>query len=155
MLVFSDAHPGDDEDIAEKKRILAALDFPRPEVIINTFSFQTSASDPQVVVQANEQLQSAIGGYNDALQAALYRAWFYLEKRISEHNFFDPGFHDYLTKRYVGRLPDRRHADGRRAALRTLQPEHLLSGLHLALRSAAAQPDRHAAGGDCRFQPWH
>ena len=105
MLVFSDAHPGDDEDIAEKKRILAALDFPRPEVIINTFSFQTSASDPQVVVQANEQLQSAIGGYNDALQAALYRAWFYLEKRISEHNFFDPGFHDYLTKRYVGRLP--------------------------------------------------
>ncbi len=45
VLVFSpDATPADAEAIAQSRRVLALIDFPRPEVLINTLSFQASSS---------------------------------------------------------------------------------------------------------------
>jgi hypothetical protein len=101
VLVFSDDRPGDDEAVAEHKRILSLIDFPRPEVIINTFSFQTSASDPQVLASGDRQLQSAIGNYNNAIQAALFRAWLYVQSETRNQDFFDKTIYNYLTKRFV------------------------------------------------------
>ena len=101
VLLFSDKNAGDDEGISERKRMLALIDFPRPEVIINTFSFQTSASDPKVLADGSILLQRAIGNYNDAIQAALFRAWLYLQDSIQDKSFFDKSFYDYLTKRFV------------------------------------------------------
>lgn len=108
VLVFSDDNPGDDATIAERKRTLALIDFPRPEVIINTYSFQASSSNPEVVVKSATNLQNAIGSYNDSIQAAMFRAWLYLQTRIQGDNkadgagdFFYKPFYDYLTKRFV------------------------------------------------------
>ena len=102
LLVFSDKNTGDDSAIAERKRILAGIDFPRPEVIINTFSFQTSSSDANVLADGDRILGRSIGAYNDSIQAALYRAWFYLERRMTYPNFFYLPFYNYLTLRFVG-----------------------------------------------------
>jgi hypothetical protein len=101
ILVFTDKTPGNDAAVAEQKRILEGIDFPRPEVIINTFSFQTSSSDANLLAQTDELLNSRIGGYNDSIQAALYRAWFYLQRRITYPDFFNPAFYHYLTRRFV------------------------------------------------------
>jgi hypothetical protein len=101
LLVFSDEHVGDDAAITERKRILAAIDFPRPEVIINTFSFQTSSTNPDTVYQTASRVRHEIGNYNDGLQAGIGRAWTYLEKRIDSGDFFDEGFRGYLTKQYI------------------------------------------------------
>lgn len=101
LLVFSDEHPGDDAGITERKRILAAIDFPRPEVIINTFSFQTSSTNPDTVFQTANRVRHEIGNYNDGLQSGIGRAWTYLEERIDSNNFFDEGFRGYLTKQYI------------------------------------------------------
>jgi hypothetical protein len=101
LLVFGVDHPGDDAQIAEKKRILAALDFPRPEVIINTFSFQTSASQSKVLTDENRRLQVAVGRYNDGIQMALNRTWYYLQGKSADSSFFDTDFLDYLRMRFV------------------------------------------------------
>jgi hypothetical protein len=111
LLVFSDKNPGDDSAIAEQKRIVAGIDFPRPEVIINTFSFQTSSSDSNVLAENDRILRSRIGVYNDSIQGAMYRAWFYLEGQINPTEttdagitaFYDPFFYGYITNRYVGK----------------------------------------------------
>jgi hypothetical protein len=111
LLVFSDRNPGNDSIIAEQKRIVAGIDFPRPEVIINTFSFQTSSSDPNVLAERDRILRSRIGVYNDSIQGAMYRAWFYLEGQINPIEttdgeisvFFDPFFYGYITNGYIGK----------------------------------------------------
>ena len=103
LVIFHDDHPGDDAAVAESKRVLALVDFPRPEVIINTFSFQTTASNPQVLTETSRLVQSAVGNYNDAIQRALDRTWIDLQKRIgnTQTGYFDIGFIDYLRLRYV------------------------------------------------------
>jgi hypothetical protein len=101
LLVFGVEHPGDDADITEKKRILAALDFPRPEMIINTFSFQTSSSQSKVLTEQNRRLQVEVGRYNDEIQMALNRTWRYLQGRSADPDFFDPNFLNYLRMRFV------------------------------------------------------
>jgi hypothetical protein len=102
LIVFADKNRGDDSEIAERKRILAGIDFPRPEVIINTFSFQMSSSNSVALANHDRILRTRIGTYNDSIQEALYRAWFYLEQQMAVPGFFDPTFYNYLTKRFVG-----------------------------------------------------
>jgi hypothetical protein len=102
LLVFADKNRGDDREVAEQKRILAGIDFPRPEVIINTFSFQMSSSDSVVLAKHDRILRTRIGTYNDSIRAALYRAWFYFEQQMTHPEFFDRTFYEYLTKRFVG-----------------------------------------------------
>jgi hypothetical protein len=105
LLVFSDEHAGDDAAITERKRILAAVDFPRPEVIINTFSFQASTSNPDTLYQTANRVRHEMGNFNDGLQEGIARAWTYLAVRIaatdSARKFFDEDFVGYLTKLYI------------------------------------------------------
>ena len=49
LFLFQTNTPGDDAEIAEKKRILAQIDLPRPEVLINTWSMQASTTDARQV----------------------------------------------------------------------------------------------------------
>jgi hypothetical protein len=124
LLVFGVDDPAYESMIAEKKRILAALDFPRPEVIINTFSFQTSASQSKVLTDSDRCLQAEVGLYNDGIQMALNRTWLYLQCRANKQpnskscpdsywpegkepsSFFDATFLKYLTMRFVADQPE-------------------------------------------------
>jgi len=102
VLVFSpDANSADADAIAQSKRVLALIDFPRPEVLINTLSFQASSSDAKALAENDQELQSRIGSYNDSFQLAMARAWTYLQQQMQSGTFFDRPFYDYLTKRFV------------------------------------------------------
>src|SRR5205807_4167836 len=74
LLVLSGG-ADDDGAISAGKRVLTAIDFPRPEVIINTWSFQASSSDPKTTQKQGENVRKAIGSYNDRIQGGIDRAW--------------------------------------------------------------------------------
>jgi hypothetical protein len=97
MLVFS----GDDGEITEKKRILAAIDFPRPEVLLNVWSFQASSSEPSTPAQQALELRNKVGNFNDGLQHGIDRAYNYLQGEIAKGDFFEPTFYSYLSQQYV------------------------------------------------------
>jgi hypothetical protein len=102
-LVFSDNTPGSDEAIIDKKRIIALLDLPRPEMIVNAWVMQNSSKSPQVVADFDTIVQGMVGSFNDALERAVFRGWQSIECQIKP-GFFDPTFEQYITYRYIGRL---------------------------------------------------
>jgi len=104
LLVLSGG-ADDDGAISAGKRVLTAIDFPRPEVIINTWSFQASSSDPKTTQKQGENVRKAIGSYNDRIQGGIDRAWSYLQGEIRKENFFNPDFYNYLTQHYVADSP--------------------------------------------------
>ena len=75
LAASEDISSDDDRAITEKKRLLAEIDFPRPEIILNAWSFQASSSDPRTVGIYNQALRQFLDGFNDALQAGILRAW--------------------------------------------------------------------------------
>jgi hypothetical protein len=144
LLVFSDEHPGDDAAITERKRILAAVDFPRPEVIINTFSFQTSSTHPDVLYETADVVRRQMGLYNDGLQDGIGRAWGYLQKQIDGKQFFNPEFYSYLTKYYVADADNQSGGKGLAPASAIIQGD--LSKVPVTEQLAKLSGDRNQYG---------
>jgi hypothetical protein len=150
LLVFSDEHPGDDGAITERKRILAAVDFPRPEVIINTFSFQASSTNPDTLNETANRVRHEMGNYNDGLQAGIARAWTYLAGRIAATDqadrFFDEDFTGYLTKLYIAdSQSETGHAAAQNAA-ETNGSDKEFPKIQTSAHLAELKGDRSAAG---------
>src|SRR6266403_1663984 len=105
-FVFSDNTPGNDEAIIDKKRIIALLDLPRPEMIVNAWVMQNSSKSPQVVAAFGAIVQEMVGSFNDGLERAVFRGWQSIQTQINKPDscFFDQSFERYLTYRYIGRL---------------------------------------------------
>lgn len=104
FLVFSDANPGDDTSIAERKRIVSQLDLPRPEMIINVWVAQKSSTRAEKVLDDSTQLRQVVRNFNDALQDAIERGWRALKKKITEGipkeggcGYFNCGFYNYIA----------------------------------------------------------
>lgn len=98
FVVLGEPRPGDDGAIAEKRRILAMLDLPRPEMLINVWSSQLSDDHLDRVVTASKRLREVVNRYNDELQQAIYRGWAEMrDESADDSKFFDPGFYQYLT----------------------------------------------------------
>lgn len=108
-LLFQDAVPGDDAAVAERKRLVALLDLPHPQMIINVWSLQTSSTKKEAVANTIGKLHQKVGDYNDHIQQAVQTGWKYLRDQISEQQsgFFDGPFYEYLTNKYVQDPPDR------------------------------------------------
>jgi hypothetical protein len=113
MLVFSNSD-GSDKGIWEKHRLMAVLDLPRPEVLMNVWSFQASSGDPQLVKREFEEIRQTVSEHNDALQNAIQYGWDYLSRSMRcpgntnytcRENFFDPPFYEYITQRFVDDCP--------------------------------------------------
>lgn len=101
-LLFQDAVPGDDAAVTERKRLVALLDLPRPQMIINVWSLQTSLTNEKAAAEATEKLHELAEVYNKRIQDAFGRGWQYLRDQISvPANYFDPLFYRYITGRYV------------------------------------------------------
>lgn len=101
-LLFSDSTPGDDAIIVEKKRLVAALDLPRPEMIINIWSFQTSSTDEEGVEHATGRARNLVKTYNDVLQQAVDLGWEYMKERIDNpRDYFDEKFYGYVTGKFI------------------------------------------------------
>lgn len=107
LLVFSDASPGDDAQITEKKRVAAILDLPRPEMSISAWVMQNSSTDPDSVNRTSQQVREEVRSYNDGLESTVMRGWLYLQTAMSDAAYFDRPFYDYVARRVI--------FDGRRA----------------------------------------
>ena len=102
LLVFSEPIPGDDAAVAEKRRIIAALDLPRPEMLVNVWSSQISSDDPNVVVEESQKLHELVTSHNESLQGAIFRAWYTIKTRAEvPRDFYDKAFYRYIVYRTV------------------------------------------------------
>jgi len=102
LLVFSEPIPGDDAAVAEKRRIIAALDLPRPEMLVNVWSSQISSDDPNVVVEESQKLRELVTSHNESLQGAIFRAWYTIKTRAEvPRDFYDKAFYRYIVYRTV------------------------------------------------------
>ena len=117
FLVFGDSYPGDDAAIAEKRRVIAALDLPRPEMIVSAWVLQNSSNNSQIVGNFNDVVQRTVSQNNEALQSGLLSAWRYLKLQMkAPGTYFDQSFYGYLVNRYVANLPSAAFASSRQSA---------------------------------------
>ncbi|MBV8866402.1 MAG: hypothetical protein JO210_13500 [Acidobacteriaceae bacterium] len=142
FLVFGDSHPGDDAEIAEKRRIIAALDLPRPEMIISAWVLQNSSTNGQIVGNFNDVVQRTVSQNNEALQSGLLNAWRYLKLQMkTPEAYFDNSFYGYLVNRYVANLPSADVGRSRQAA----------SEAYLENRSTTEMPGKKNSDARSRF----
>ncbi len=101
LLVFSDSNPGDDAQITEKKRMVAILDLPRPEMSISAWVMQNSSTDPDSVNQSSQRVRQEVRTYNDGLETTILKGWQYLQSSMSKASYFDPAFYNYIARRVI------------------------------------------------------
>ena len=105
LLIFTGS--GVDAQNAEKQRILAAMDLPRPQMIINGWVLQSSSKDADKSAAFRNEVTQFVNEQNDALQRAILTGWQVVKLRIKSAGkpdsgklpFFDREFTSYLTQR--------------------------------------------------------
>ncbi len=101
LLVFSDTNPGDDAQIAERKRILALLDLPRPEMIINAWVMQNSSSSGEAMGAFAGMVKDLVAEYNRALENVVLEGWKEVKRQLANPTDFNRAFYDYIADRFV------------------------------------------------------
>jgi hypothetical protein len=102
LLVFSDANPGDDAQVLERKRILAQLDLPRPEMLINAWVMQNSTANPRAIGTFSNSVKDLVAGYNEALEQVVLKGWEFVQDQIQNNpQYFDPYYFSYIADRYI------------------------------------------------------
>ena len=101
MLIFGG---DDDKKIRAAKRVLAMLDLPRPEMIINAWVLQMSTNNANQVGEFDSIARRFVAQNNDVLQRGIQAGWLSLRASIDDGAYFDPDFYTYLTSRYIADL---------------------------------------------------
>jgi hypothetical protein len=101
LLVFSDTNPGDDAQILERKRILAQLDLPRPEMVINAWVMQNSTGNPRAMGMFSNTVRNLVAGYNDAINVVVLNGWQSVKQQTQSGNYFNREFYSYIADHYV------------------------------------------------------
>jgi hypothetical protein len=101
LLVFSDANPGDDALVTERKRILALLDLPRPEMIINAWVMQNSTSNPAAMGLFARTMRDLVAGYNLAIERVEMKGYEFVKGRTESPDYFDRDFYSYIADRFI------------------------------------------------------
>jgi len=99
MLVYSN-DDGSDRGIFERNRLMAVLDLPRPEVLMNIWSLQASSGTPEIITAEAEAARELIAHHNDLLQRAIDRGWDSLSLKMREPGSFDELFYWYVTQKF-------------------------------------------------------
>ncbi len=112
---------GTDKGLAEKNRLIAVLDLPRPEVLLNVWSTQSTSSDPRYIKKQADDIRQTVSEFNDRLQNSLDYGWSYLSNQMKREDkncswdktaakdkgcLFDRAFVEYVTRRFVKDFPD-------------------------------------------------
>lgn len=101
LLVFSDSNPGDDAQVAERLRILAQLDLPRPEMIISAWVAQDSSTKQETVAGFNNRVKTLVNDYNDAVGAVVLRGWNQIKADATDPNYFNKPFRRYISDLFI------------------------------------------------------
>jgi hypothetical protein len=101
-VIFSDVTNGDDAAITERKRIIAAVDLPRPEMMINTWILQQSTSDSKLSENVIDDVRRTVAEQNESLQTAIFAGWKYLYKEMATpKTYFNLPFYNYVVPRVM------------------------------------------------------
>ena len=87
--------------VKQRMRLLTMLDMPRPEVLMNMWSFQASSPDGREIARTLQKVRDLVSANNDALQHAIDYGWAYLSRQMRSPEFFEPVFYNYVTQRFV------------------------------------------------------
>ncbi|MGD0777342.1 MAG: hypothetical protein ABSC05_31370 [Candidatus Solibacter sp.] len=101
LLVYTDTNPGDDAQILERKRVLAQLDLPRPEMIINAWVTQNSTASHEAMGAFTNLVKGMISEYDDEFQQVVLRGWESLKRQSSVRGYFHEPFRSYVADRFV------------------------------------------------------
>jgi hypothetical protein len=101
LLVFSDANAGDDAQILERNRIIAQLDLPRPEMIINAWVMQNSSSTDKTIGAFSNMVKGLVAEYDDAFQYVVLEGWQSLKQQMLSDAYFNEPFRSYISDRFV------------------------------------------------------
>jgi hypothetical protein len=101
LLVFSDANAGDDAQIAERKRVLAQLDLPRPEMIINAWVMQNSSTNSSAMGAFSGMVKDLVAEYNREMEEVVLKGWEKVKELSAGKKYFNQAFHDYVAGRFV------------------------------------------------------
>jgi hypothetical protein len=102
LLIYGNPLPGDDAQIAERNRILAQLDLPRPEMIINAWVIQNSSTDPRAMGEFSGDVRTMVERYNESLEKMLLTAYQKVSGRMIEPDYYNEAFYHYISDRFVG-----------------------------------------------------
>lgn len=97
---------GEPVKVRQAKRVLAMLDLPRPQMIVNSWILQASTNRPDDIGKFDDIVRRFAAQNNEALQASIEEGWLSLQKSMAAGNFFDDSFYHYLVDRYVGELDE-------------------------------------------------
>jgi len=101
LLVFSDTNPGDDAQIQERLRIIAQLDLPRPEMMINAWVTQNSSASPRTMGAFINLVKGLVAEYDQEFEKVVLRAWNSVKAQSAEPGYFNEAFRSYVSDRYV------------------------------------------------------
>jgi hypothetical protein len=101
MLIYGNPVPGDDAQIAERNRILAQLDLPRPEMIVNAWVMQNSATDPHAMGVFSNRVRTLVERYDQALERMILTAYQTVSGQMRRPDYFNKAFYHYISDRFV------------------------------------------------------
>jgi len=106
QLLFGSNTTGDDAWITEKKRALALLDLPQPQVLINTWSLQNSTNKADEYGRVVNRLHDTVNEFNDVIQSSITAAWRSVNADLRNpsndaNSGWEPTFHNYVSQRAI------------------------------------------------------
>jgi hypothetical protein len=101
LLVYSDTNPGDDSLIAERNRVLAQLDLPRPEMILTAWVTQNSSANPQAMGAFSNMVNDLIEDYDRQFEAVVLNGWASVKTQSEVPSYFNEAFRSYIEDRFV------------------------------------------------------
>ena len=103
-VVFSNAD-GSDRGIFERDRLMAVLDLPRPEVLLNMWALQASSHNYPVTNTEAEAVRIAVAEHNQLLQDAIDDGWSFLSQQMryssQQPGFFNQEFYNYIVQKFA------------------------------------------------------
>jgi hypothetical protein len=100
-LVYSN-DDGSDKGFFERNRLMAVLDLPRPEILMNIWSLQVSTRDPKIASLEAESAGELVSHNNESLENSIEQGWQFLSQRMAGNaRFFEPKFYSYVTQKFA------------------------------------------------------
>jgi hypothetical protein len=101
LLIYSDTNPGDDAQIAERNRVLAQLDLPRPETILTAWVTQNSSANPETIGAFNNMVRVLVADYDQEFEKLVLKGWQSVKEQSGKAGYFNEPFRSYIADRFV------------------------------------------------------
>jgi len=101
LLLYSDTNPRDDAQIAERNRVIAQLDLPRPEMILTAWVTQNSSASPQAIGAFNNMVKGLVADYDQEFEQVVLKGWRSVKEQSANPSYFNEPLRSYIADRFV------------------------------------------------------